>query len=58
MTVSFSTGYARTCLIFEGNGKTQWFQGNFATYEEKVQAENPDRLTHRRNKYKQIKLKR
>jgi ATP-binding cassette ChvD family protein len=44
-------------LIFEGNGKTQWFQGNFATYEEKVQAENPDRLTHRRNKYKQIKLR-
>ena len=29
-------------LIFEGNGKTQWFQGNFAAYEEKVQAENPD----------------
>jgi sulfate-transporting ATPase len=45
-------------LIFEGNGKTQWFQGNFATYEEKVQAENPDRLAHRRNKYKQIKLRR
>ena len=45
-------------LIFEGNGKTQWFQGNFATYEEKVQAENPDRLAHRRSKYKQIKLRR
>ncbi len=45
-------------LIFEGNGKTQWFQGNFATYEEIVQAENPDRLARRRNKYKQIKLKR
>ena len=45
-------------LIFEGNGKTQWFQGNFATYEEKVQAENPDRLAHRRSKYKQLKLKR
>lgn len=45
-------------LVFEGNGKTQWFQGNFATYEEKVQAENPDRLTRRRNKYKQIKLRR
>jgi ATP-binding cassette ChvD family protein len=44
-------------LVFEGNGKTQWFQGNFATYEEKVQAENPDRLTRRRNKYKQIKLR-
>jgi sulfate-transporting ATPase len=45
-------------LVFEGNGKTQWFQGNFATYEEKVQAENPDRLARRRNKYKQIKLRR
>jgi ATP-binding cassette ChvD family protein len=44
-------------LIFDGNGKTQWFQGNFATYEEKVQAETPDRLTRRRNKYKQIKLR-
>jgi energy-dependent translational throttle protein EttA len=44
-------------LIFEGNGKTQWFQGNFAAYEEKVQAENPERLAHRRSKYKQLKLK-
>ncbi len=44
-------------LIFEGSGKTQWFQGNFAAYEEKVQAESPDRIAHRRNKYKQLKLK-
>jgi ATP-binding cassette ChvD family protein len=44
-------------LIFEGSGKTQWFQGNFAAYEEKVQTESPDRLAHRRGKYKQIKLK-
>ncbi len=44
-------------LIFEGNGKTQWFQGNFATYEEKIQAENPDRLAHRRSKYKPLKLR-
>jgi ATPase subunit of ABC transporter with duplicated ATPase domains len=44
-------------LIFEGDGKTQWFLGNFAAYEEKVQAENPDRLAHRRGKYKQIKLR-
>jgi energy-dependent translational throttle protein EttA len=44
-------------LIFEGGGKTQWFQGNFAAYEEKVQAENPERLAHRRSKYKQLKLK-
>ncbi|MBN1973021.1 MAG: energy-dependent translational throttle protein EttA [Sedimentisphaerales bacterium] len=45
-------------LIFEGNGKTQWFQGNFAAYEEQVQAENPDRLLHRRSKYKRLKIKR
>jgi sulfate-transporting ATPase len=45
-------------LIFEGNGKTQWFQGNFAAYEEKVQTENPDRLAHRRNKYKRLKIRR
>lgn len=44
-------------LIFEGSGKTQWFQGNFATYEEKIQSENPDRLAHRRNKYKPLKLR-
>ncbi|MFI4911391.1 MAG: energy-dependent translational throttle protein EttA [Sedimentisphaeraceae bacterium JB056] len=44
-------------LVFEGNGNTQWFQGNFSAYEEKVQAQNPERLAHRRSKYKQIKLK-
>ena len=43
-------------LIFEGDGKTQWFQGNFAAYEEKVLTDNPDRVAHRRNKYKQFKL--
>ena len=42
-------------LIFEGNGKTQWFQGNFAAYERKIQAENPERIAHRRNRYKRIK---
>ena len=45
-------------LIFEGDGKTQWFQGNFAAYEEKVQAENPERLAHRRSKYKRLKMRR
>lgn len=43
-------------LIFDGDGKTQWFQGNFAAYEEKVLAENPDRVAHRRGKYKKFKL--
>ncbi|MFA5291707.1 MAG: energy-dependent translational throttle protein EttA [Phycisphaerae bacterium] len=44
-------------LVFEGDGKTKWFVGNFAAYEEKIQAENPDRLAHRRGKYKQLKLR-
>jgi ATP-binding cassette ChvD family protein len=44
-------------LVFEGNGKTQWFVGNFAAYEEKILAENPERLAHRRGKYKQLKLR-
>ena len=43
-------------LVFDGDGKTQWFQGNFAAYEEKVLAENPDRVAHRRGKYKKFKL--
>ena len=43
-------------LIFEGSGQTKWFQGNFAAYEEKIQKENPDRIAHRRKKYKKIKL--
>jgi ATP-binding cassette ChvD family protein len=43
-------------LIFDGAGKTVWFQGNFAAYEEKVLAENPDRVAHRRGKYRQLKL--
>ncbi|MCI0498124.1 MAG: energy-dependent translational throttle protein EttA [Planctomycetales bacterium] len=44
-------------LIFEGGGRTQWFVGNFAAYEEKVLAENPDRIAHRRSKYKKLKLR-
>ena len=41
-------------LVFEGNGKTRWFEGNFAAYEELVAAETPDRLAHRRQKYHRI----
>ncbi|MBN2844309.1 MAG: energy-dependent translational throttle protein EttA [Sedimentisphaerales bacterium] len=43
-------------LVFEGEGKTRLYQGNFAAYEETVIKENPERVAHRRNKYKQIKL--
>ncbi|MCY2925350.1 MAG: energy-dependent translational throttle protein EttA [Planctomycetota bacterium] len=44
-------------LILEGDGKTSWFTGNFAAYEEKLQAENPERLAHRRGKYKKLTLR-
>jgi ATP-binding cassette ChvD family protein len=44
-------------LVMEGSGKTRWFEGNFAAYEEAVMAENPDRLAHRRGKYHRLRLK-
>jgi ATPase subunit of ABC transporter with duplicated ATPase domains len=44
-------------LVMEGDGKTRWFEGNFAAYEASVMAENPDRLIHRRAKYQHLKLK-
>lgn len=43
-------------LIFEGGGKTRWFEGSFTDYEEQVlHASNDDRLLHRRSKYKKLK---
>jgi ABC-type siderophore export system fused ATPase/permease subunit len=44
-------------LVFEGNGRTSWFVGNFADYEEQVLAGNADRLLHRRGKYKKLALR-
>ncbi len=41
-------------LVMEGDGKTRWFEGNFAAYEEAVMAENPDRFAHRRGKYQRL----
>ncbi|MEN6458738.1 MAG: energy-dependent translational throttle protein EttA [Thermoguttaceae bacterium] len=41
-------------LVMEGNGRTSWFEGNFAAYEAAVTAENPDRLAHRRAKYQRL----
>ncbi|MDO4570492.1 MAG: energy-dependent translational throttle protein EttA [Planctomycetia bacterium] len=41
-------------LIFEGDGKARWFEGNFEAYEETLRAEDPGRLEHRRSKYKKI----
>jgi ATP-binding cassette ChvD family protein len=44
-------------LILEGDGATRWFEGNFEAYEEQIRKENPDRIAHRRGKYKRLTLK-
>ena len=44
-------------LVMEGNGKTQWFEGNFTAYERAMLAQDPDRLAHRRGKYKRLALR-
>jgi len=41
-------------LIFEGDGRVRWFEGNFAAYEEQMKSEDPNRFGHRRSKYKKI----
>ena len=41
----------------EGDGKTRWFEGNFTAYERAVVADDPDRLAHRRSKYKRLTLR-
>jgi sulfate-transporting ATPase len=44
-------------LVMEGDGKTRWFEGNFSDYEKSVIAEDPERLAHRRNKYRRLTLR-
>jgi len=41
-------------LVMEGDGRTRWFEGNFAAYEAAVLAETPDRFAHRRAKYQKL----
>ena len=41
-------------LVFEGNGRVRWFEGNFAAYEEMLKTEDPNRMANRRSKYKKI----
>ncbi|MBE6425635.1 MAG: energy-dependent translational throttle protein EttA [Thermoguttaceae bacterium] len=41
-------------LVYEGDGKVRWFEGNFAEYEEMLRAQDPSRFTNRRSKYKKI----
>ena len=44
-------------LVLEGGGKCRWFTGNFSAYEDEMLAANPDRLAHRRGKYKRLTLR-
>lgn len=44
-------------LVMEGNGKTRWFEGNFTAYEKTMLAEDPNRLAHRRGKYKRLAIR-
>ncbi len=44
-------------LVMEGQGRTRWFEGNFTAYEQAVLAEDPNRLAHRRGKYKRLALR-
>lgn len=41
-------------LVFEGNGKTRWFEGDFASYEAMLKAENPNYEKNRRAKYRKM----
>ena len=41
-------------LVFEGDGKIRWFEGNFAAYEEMMKSQDPSRFGHRRSKYRKI----
>ncbi len=44
-------------LIFEGNGKVKWFEGNFQEYEDKMLAADAEHLLHRRSKYRKLSLR-
>ena len=41
-------------LIFTGDGKLSWFEGNFESYEERVLAQDGERLLHRRSRYRAL----
>lgn len=44
-------------LIFEGDGKVKWFEGNFQEYEDKMLAADSEHLLHRRSKYRKLSLR-
>ena len=42
-------------LVFEGDGRLRWFDGNFQAYEEQILAAgDKERLTHRRARYRRL----
>ena len=42
-------------LVFEGDGRVRWFEGNFSSYEDWRQREMGDSLfTNRRNRYRTL----
>jgi sulfate-transporting ATPase len=41
-------------LIFTGDGKLSWFEGNFESYEERVLAKDSERLLRRRSRYRSL----
>ena len=43
-------------MVFEGNGKVKWFEGNFTDYEEQLKSQGESTFTNRRSKYKKLPL--
>ena len=43
-------------LVFEGNSKVRWFEGNFEEYQEKRKLELGDKEENRRSKYKKLTI--
>ena len=43
-------------LVFEGNSKARWFEGNFEEYQEKRKQELGGREENRRSKYKKLTI--
>jgi len=44
-------------LVFEGNGRVRWFEGNFAEYEAKRKEELGGKQENRRSRYKKLTLR-
>ena len=43
-------------IVFEGNSKVRWFEGNFEEYQEKRKQELGGREENRRSKYKKLTI--